>query len=327
MRIDRPGSILCFGEVMLRLGAASGVKLANAHGFAIHVGGAEANVGALLAQLGRRVEMITVLPQSPLGDRCEAELRGVGLGSPNIHRADGRMGLYFVEGASGVGRIVYDREGSAFAENSDAFDWPILATAAAWFHVSGINLALGGKPAEAALRAVQAMADAGVPVSFDVNHRASLWKDRSKADRECVAEMIGMADVLFASHRRLKQALNLDDADPTRAAFSAFSKIRVIGSTRRSMDRQRLSARVARCDEAYETEAASLGQIVDRIGSGDAFAGGVIDAILRGASAEECAKSGLAAAVMKHGIAGDRWIGTREELEAFDPFAPGDIRR
>jgi len=312
---------------MLRLGAPPGVRLVSAHNFAIHAGGSEANAGALLAQLGRQVEMITVLPRSPLGDHCEAELRRAGLGTANVRHSDGRMGLYFVEGAGGGGRIVYDRQSSAFADDADGFDWPTLARDASWLHVSGINLALGGKPAEAAMNAAAAMADDGVPISFDVNHRASLWEGRPQAELDRVREMMGMADVLFTSPRRLKRALDIDDADPTKAAFSAFPKLSMIASTRRSIEKQQLSARVFTRDAAFETGAAPLGQVVDRIGSGDAFAGAVIDAILCGASVEECAKIGLAAAVMKHGIAGDRWIGAREELESFDPFAPGDIRR
>ena len=327
MKIDRAGPILCFGEVMLRLSTATGARLSNAQDLAVHAGGSEANAGALLAQLGRPVEMITILPQSPLGDHCEAELRRARLGTANVCRADGRMGLYFVEGAAGNGCIVYDRAASAFAENADVFEWPALARSASWFHLSGINLALGGKPAQAALNAVQAMTDEGVPISFDVNHRASLWEERTAAELGRVKDLMGMADVLFASPRHLARALDLEDEDPMKAAFSAFPKVQVIARTKRSVEQQKLSARVSTRDDGFETDAAPLSQVVDRIGSGDAFAGAVIDAVLRGVSPKEIANSGLAAAVTKHGIAGDRWIGTREELEGFNPFAPGDIRR
>jgi len=327
MKIDRPGPILCFGEVMLRLSTAPGVRLSNAQQLAVNAGGSEANAGALLAQLGREVEMITALPESPLGDQCEAELRRVGLGVSHIRRGDARMGLYFVEGVTGNGRIVYDRAASAFAENVDGFDWPALARNASWFHVSGINLALGGKPAEAAMNAARAMAGAGVPISFDVNHRASLWEERPKAELDRVKDVMALADVLFTSSRHLRRALDLDDGDPTADAFSAFGKVKVIARTKRSTENRSLSARVSTRDESFETKPAQLGNVIDRIGSGDAFAGAVIDAILRGASPKECANVGLAAAVMKHGIAGDRWLGTRDELESFDPFAPGDIQR
>lgn len=237
------------------------------------------------------------------------------------------MGLYFVEGAAGSGRILYDRAASAFAEDADAFDWAALAREAAWFHVSGINLALGGMPAESAITAARTMADAGVPISFDVNHRASLWEERPKAELDRVKEVMALADVLFTSSRHLRRALDLPEGDATAAAFSAFGKLSVIARTKRSAENGQLSARVTTREESFQTEPAQLGKVIDRIGSGDAFAGAVIDAILSGASPKDCARAGLAAAVMKHGIAGDRWIGTREDLEAFDPFAPCDIRR
>lgn len=320
MNIDRPGPVLCFGEVMLRLATLPGMKLANASSFAVHVGGAEANVAALLAQVGRQVEMITVLPRSPLGDQCERGLRSVGIGTPKTLRVDGRLGLYFFEGGAAGGRVVYDREGSAFARNADAFDWPTLAKNAAWFHVSGINLALGDKVSDSALKAIDAMATAGVPVSFDVNHRASLWESRSASDIDRVKQAMSLADVLFASPQDIARTIG-NDGD----AFSTFEKLSVLASTERAAGS--LSARVQTREGSFATEAAPLGQVVDRIGSGDAFAGAVIDALLSGAAVQECAHVGLAAAVSKHAIAGDRWIGTRDDLEGMNPFASGDVRR
>src|SRR3954465_8776262 len=114
MNLDRSGPVLCFGEVLLRLSTAAGTRIANCSNFSAHVGGAEANVGALLAQLGAGVEMITVLPRSRLGDLCEAELRRVGVGTTHVVRSDGRLGLYFFEPGSSGGRVVYDREHTAF---------------------------------------------------------------------------------------------------------------------------------------------------------------------------------------------------------------------
>ena len=327
------GPVLCFGEVLLRLATPAGGRLANASSFAGHVGGSEANVGAILAQLGHDVEMVTALPSSGLGDLCEGELRRTGIRTGNVLRADGRLGLYFHEPVPGAGRIVYDRGHSVFAENADRFDWSVLASTARWFHVSGINLALGGKPAEATLAAAEAMLAAGVSISFDVNHRTSLWEGRSAEEVDRVETFIGMATLLFASPQDISRVLGKSFADDRReaskAAFDAFERLETIASTRRSNDGdgQRLSARVDQRASSHETEPAALGQAIDRIGSGDAFAGAVIDGLLRKLLPEECAKQGLAAAVMKHAIAGDRWIGSRAELQEFDPFDAGDVRR
>jgi 2-dehydro-3-deoxygluconokinase len=335
MNLDRSGPVLCFGEVLLRLSTPAGTRIANCSNFSAHVGGAEANVGALLAQLGVEVEMISALPRSSLGDFCEAELRRVGVRTGHVLRSDGRLGLYFLETASGGGRIVYDRENSAFAGNADQFDWVTLATHARWLHLSGINLALGDKAANSALAAAEAMRSAGVPVSFDVNHRASLWRGRPQADFDCVRELIGLADVLFAGHADISRVLGMDLQMGTRelgraaaeAAFAAFEGLQFVASTTRSVEGQTLSARADSRELGHETPAAPLGTVIDRIGSGDAFAGAVIDAILRRPCLEEIAQRGLAAAVLKHRLHGDRWIGTRAELETFDPFATGDVQR
>jgi 2-dehydro-3-deoxygluconokinase len=331
------GPILCFGEMLLRLSATPGTRLSNIAALSAHVAGAEANVAAMLAQLGHDMEMITVLPRSPLGDLCEAELRRSGCGVGRSIRADGRLGLYFLEHGQGRGRIVYDRGQSAFSEGADRFDWPALAAGARWLHVSGITLALGERAAESALNAVAAMRSAGATVSFDVNHRSALWDGRPGQDLEPLRQMIGSAEILFASVADLSRVLGTELPDDTaedrrraaQKAFAAFEGLRLVASTRRTSDedRQRLCARVDRRDGGHETDFAPLGTIVDRIGSGDAFAGAVIDCVLGDATLEAMARAALAAAVMKHGIAGDRWIGTRDDLDSFDPFAASDIRR
>jgi 2-dehydro-3-deoxygluconokinase len=337
MNLDHSGPVLCFGEVLLRLSTPAGTRIANCSNFSAHVGGAEANVGALLAQLGVAVEMISALPRSSLGDFCEAELRRVGVCTGHVLRSDGRLGLYFLETASGGGRIVYDREQSAFAGNADQFDWVTLATDARWLHLSGINLALGDKAANSALAAAEAMRSAGVPVSFDVNHRPSLWEARPGADFDRVRDLIGLADVLFAGPTDISRVLGIDLQTATsehrraaaEAAFAAFESLQLVAATTRSLDdgRATLSTRIDSRDLGEETAAAPLGTVIDRIGSGDAFAGAVIDGILRGAPLTAIAKGGLAAAVLKHRLKGDRWIGTRAELEALDPFITSDVQR
>ena len=333
MKDERSGPILCFGEVLLRLAAPPGGRLANATQFSAHVGGAEANVAVALAQLGHRVEMVTVVPQTGLGHLCEGELRRFGVGTSRSIRVDGRLGIYFLEpGAAGTARVTYDRAYSAFAEHAGAFDWVEFASTANWLHLSGINLALGEKTASAALAAAEAMRASGIPISFDVNHRASLWQGRSGELLDHVRSLMGMAHLLFASPHDISRVLQVGAEDPrvaAEAAFEAFQGLQFVASTRRSQegDCQTLSARIDSRESWHETEAAPLRHVIDRIGSGDAFAGAVIDGLKSGVSLERCARQGLAAAVIKHSIAGDRLIGTRADLETFDPFGPGDVLR
>lgn len=337
MNLELAGSAICFGEVLVRLSTEPGTRLSNAGALTVHVGGAEANVAALLAQVGHEAEIISALPNSALGDLCVADLRRHGIGTGELLRKDGRLGLYYYEPQGAGGRVIYDRGHSVFEREADAFDWPEIAARARWFHLSGINLALGETAASAALEAAKSMVEAGVPMSFDVNHRASLWDGRSKSEISRVREVAALADILFASAFDISRLLGTPPPEnaaasanePVRAAFNELGRLQWVASTRRIVeDRgQLLSCRVESRDERFETGPVPLGKIIDRIGSGDAFAGAVIHGILSGRTHQECAILGLAAAVMKHGIAGDRWVGTLEDLETFDPFVARDIQR
>lgn len=339
MDLNRTGPILCFGEVLLRLSSAPGVRLSMATQFQVHVGGAEANVGAALAALGRSVEMVTALPTRQLGDLCAAELRRAGLGVRFTARADGRLGTYFLEHGAGArpATIIYDRAGSVFSEVADGFDWPALASNAGWFHLSGINLPVSSQAAAGALAAVAAMRAAGVPISFDVNHRPSMWMGRPDA-AELESQVMAASDLLFASAGDICRALGRDIPDGTaqgrraaaQAAFDAFPGLHLIVSTRREIagdGAPTLTVRIDNRQAGHESDPAPIGVVIDRIGTGDAMAGAIIDAVLREASIHEMARVGVAAAILKHGIAGDRWVGSASELDAFHDSRQNDVLR
>jgi 2-dehydro-3-deoxygluconokinase len=328
--------IICFGEVLLRLNALPGTRLSQARDFEVHVGGAEANVAAALAALGHPTEVATVLPSSALGDLCISELRRAGVGVRYGVRSEGRLGSYFIEHGSGPrpAAIVYDRAGSVFAAQADRFDWADLASRASWFHLSGINLPLSAATAAGAVAAVEAMTHAGVPISFDVNHRASLWGQRLTEAATLERRMMESAQVLFASSgdlsRALQRKLPSEPDGVAEVAFEALPKLRFLISTKRetSLDyHQTLAMRVDSREGSHQTDAIPVGPVVDRIGSGDALAGAALDAILRDEKVDRIAAAGIAAGVLKIGIAGDRWVGTREELEAFHSNRGGDVRR
>jgi 2-dehydro-3-deoxygluconokinase len=152
-----------------------------------------------------------------------------------------------------------------------------------------------------------------IPVSFDVNHRASLWKGRDEDAAAMERSMMKAADVLFASTADLTRALGHEltggSRDAAEAAFKAFPRLRFLVSTRReatAANDQTFSVRVDSRGDAFETDLASVGPPLDRIGSGDAVAGAALDAIIRGASIREIARNALAAGLLKIGIAGDR---------------------
>ena len=166
--------IVCFGEVLLRLAAPRGELLRETRELRVYVGGAEANVAIALAHLGHASALITVLPEDALGALCASELRRHGVDSSGVCTVPGRMGLYFLERGAGhrPGRVLYDREHSAFSQAMpDGVAWAAALQGAAWLHVSGITAALGVEAARALIAGVEAARERGIRVSFDCNYR------------------------------------------------------------------------------------------------------------------------------------------------------------
>lgn len=333
-------TVVCFGEMLLRLSSECGVPLAQAGSLAANVGGAEANVASALASLGTPSRMVTALPDNPLGMKARAALGAAGVDTRFVRIGTGRMGLYFFEPPAGPrgGCVTYDRAGSTFAEALPGmFDFAGAFDDAALLHVSGITPALGPKGCALADTALAAAAKAGVPVSFDGNFRANLWAAWESDPRARLLPLVERAEVLFGNHRDISLLLGRtfsgDGPDRRReaaeAAFIAFPKLQTIASTSRHVadgGRHLLAARVDMREGGWQTEELAVTGIVDRIGSGDAFAAGVLHRLLAGRGAREAAEAGLALAALKHGIAGDMTLLDERELDAFEPGGT-DVRR
>lgn len=314
-------SILCFGEVLLRLSPPGRDMLLQRPRFDVHVGGAEANVAVALARLGRASAMLGVLPPNALGEAALGELRRHGVDAAAVARRDGRMGLYFYTAGAldRPGEVLYDRADSAFARHAaEAFDWPAVLRGRARLHLSGVTPALGEAPARAALDAARAARAAGVAVSFDGNYRGSLWAARAGEAPRVLRELMQEADVLFADHRDLQIVLGRDFeavapgerfAAAARAAFAAFPRLQRFTATQRmqhSVDHHDLGASLATREGAVHVlPPAPLSPIVDRIGTGDAFAAGVLHGLHAGWDDERSLRFGLAAARLKHSVPGD----------------------
>lgn len=334
------GPIVCFGEMLLRLATRPGERLADASALSVVVGGAEANVAVALAALDHKTRMVTVLPGGPLGDRARDALAGAGVDTSGIARAPGRMGLYFLESGASLrpAAITYDRAGSAFAlADLAAFDFAALLAGARLLHLSGITAALGPNGLALSRAAVAAARAAGVPVTFDPNYRESLWAAWDSDPRAALAELVGAADLLFASHRDIGLLLGQDlpgDTPAARraasdAALAAFPNLSAIACTSRETlgpSHHRLAARVDSRAGHHQTGPLDIPEIVDRIGTGDAFAAGVIHAWLTGGDPRAMAETGLRLAALKHGLSGDFCRVGRAELAAFTGLA-GDVRR
>lgn len=334
------GRVVCFGEMLLRLSPPGARMMVQAQSLDMVVGGAEANVAAALASLGHEARMVTLLPDNPLGDRAKAELGAAGVDTRFVARGSGRMGLYFMEPGAGLrpSSITYDRAGSAFAlADADAFDLAGALGGAQLLHMSGITPALGPKGVALARAAIATAQGAAVPICLDGNYRAQLWESWDSNPREVLTELVCAATVLIGNHRDISLLLGKtfsgDGAERRReaveAAFAAFPKLELVASTARhvvSSDHHRLAARVDTRGSKHQTAEIDVTGIVDRIGTGDAFAAGVLHAYLQGADAQAMAESGLALAALKHSLPGDFCLIRPGELAAFSAQG-GDVRR
>ncbi len=337
--------VLCFGELLLRLGAPGNERLLQSPRFDVNVGGAEANVAVSLACFGHRVEFAGAVADNALGAAARAALRAFGVGTGALRVEQGRMGLYFLATGSGLraSSVTYDRAESAFAIADPAgYDWPARVAGIDLLHVSGITPAVSAGAATAALAATRAARAAGALVSFDANFRPQLWAARDASPAPTLHALFAEADVAFADHRDMAVVLgateHAEEADPAarivaaaRRAFAAFPNLRWMAATVREThgadDNSLAAVLVARRGEVHLAPARRLSGIVDRIGAGDAFAAGVLHGLLRGQADGEALSFGHAAACLKHTLPGDFSTFDGAMVEAAMRGDAPDVRR
>jgi 2-dehydro-3-deoxygluconokinase len=341
MTIDdiAPGRVVCFGEILLRLSAVQHGALLQHPALDAHFGGAEANVAIALARMGTPAAMLSALPEGPLGDAAIEQLRRYAVHVSAIRRMPGRLGLYYF--VPGIGHrastVHYDRQFSTFAQwMPGQIDWNAALEGAAWLHMSGITPALGPDSAALALEAARTARAAGVRLSFDGNHRATLWDSWPSDPREVLRTLVGEADLLFGNHRDaallLGRPFDGETADARRAAaealFGEFPNLQWIASTVRDVidaDTNVLAGRLDGRVRGWETEPVAIGRIVDRIGTGDAFAAGILHGVTT-AEPQHALQTALALAVLKHYVPGDASTATPADVDAF-LSGQRDVRR
>lgn len=312
--------IACYGEILLRIAPAHSELLLQSRTLVGHIGGAEANVAVALAQWGHSASVVSVLPDNALGHAAAGELRRYGVNTNAVQFRPGRMGLYFLTVGAGhrPSEVLYDRESSTFAlAPPELIDWNAVLSEVSWLHLSGITPAVGPQAAESALRAARAARTLGVSVSFDCNYRAKLWERWRGDARPILRELVDQADLLFAEQRDIGLILGRSfDKIPVAEQFQAagtlaletFSRLKRIAATvrvQRSVDDHDLSAVLLSRDGLRTTRAYSIGRIIDRIGSGDAFAAGILHGVRTQMDDQNSVDFGLASACLKHSIPGD----------------------
>lgn len=318
-------SVVTFGEVMLRLATPDGTRFADARLLEATFGGGEANVAASLAGFGVPARFVTRVPANDLGMGALRFLRSLGVDTSGVAVEAGRLGVYYLEpgAAQRPSRVVYDRADSCIARaGASAYDWASLLDGARWFHTTGITPAVSAAAAEATLAAVQAARAAGVTVSVDLNYRAKLWSWGAAAG-EVMAGIVAEADVLVGNEEDAEKVFGITApgsavtegrvdsagyAAVARQLAGRFPRLRTIAFTQRgsiSASENTWSGVIWTPDEFHVARSYRIAPIVDRVGAGDAFAAGLIYALLDGRSPQVALEFAVAASCLKHSIRGD----------------------
>jgi 2-dehydro-3-deoxygluconokinase len=318
-------SVVTFGEVMLRLAAPEGTRLAAARVLDATFGGGEANVAASLAGFGVHARFVTRVPGNDLGDGVIRFLRSLGVDTSGVAVEAGRLGVYYLEpgAAQRASRVVYDRADSCIAKaGANAYDWASLLDGVGWLHTTGITPALSANAAEATLAAVRAARAAGATVSVDLNYRAKLWSWGAAAG-EVMAGIVAEADVLIGNEEDADKVFGIrapgssvaeGRVDPAGYASVAaelagrFPRLQTIAFTQRgsiSASENTWSGVLWTPDAFHVAKSYRIAPIVDRVGAGDAFAAGLIYALLDGRSLQPALEFAVAASCLKHSIRGD----------------------
>ncbi len=318
--------IVTFGEIMLRLATPGQQRFTQARTFEAVYGGGEANVAASLANFGEDVEFITRLPKNELGDACLMNLRSYGIRTDHCIRGGERIGIYFLEtgAAQRSSKVIYDRANSSLATiQTGMIDWHTVFEGADWFHWTGITPAVSSSAAQACREAIVTARELGITVSCDLNFRAKLWKWGSPAGT-VMSDLVGMCDVALGNEEDADKVFGIcaPEADVTGGKVSAdqyrfvcqalaekLPTLKIIAITLRgslSASHNTWSGVLWQSGEFYAAPTYDILPIVDRVGGGDAFMGGLIYGLRKyPQDAQKALNFAAAAACLKHSIPGD----------------------
>ena len=325
--------VMTFGEIMLRLTPEGYLRFVQADKYEATFGGGEANVAVSLANYGMDASFVTKLPSHEIGQCAINELRRYGVDTSKIVRGGPRVGIYYAEkGASQrPSKVIYDRAGSsiALAQPSD-FNWDEIFEGADWFHFTGITPALGGNLPEICLEACKAAHERGITVSCDLNYRKKLWT-REQA-RECMSKLVPYVDVCISNEEDAKDVFGIE-AENTDIDSGKLNHVGYISVARQLSERFgckyvaiTLRSSISANDNDWAGMLYTDGKahfskqyhmhIVDRVGGGDSFGGGLIYSLLSGYDPQKAIDFAVAASCLKHTIEHDFNLCSVAEVES-----------
>tara|TARA_B100001109_G_scaffold255789_1_gene260861 strand:+ start:4353 stop:5393 length:1041 start_codon:yes stop_codon:yes gene_type:complete len=330
--------VVTFGEIMLRLSPPGFLRFSQTNSFDVVYGGGESNVAVSLANYGVPVSFVSRLPNNDIGQCALMEMRKRGVDTNHIVWGGDRLGIYFLEtGAVSRGsKVVYDRAHSAIAEiETGMVDWDGVFEGADWFHWTGITPAISQGAADVCLEAVKAASERGITISTDLNYRSKLWK--YGGDREAImTELTSYCDIILGNEEDAEKHFGIkpEGLDITmqghevkaeaflsvcQQMLKKFPKAKKVITTLRgsiSASHNTWAGVLYDGNKMYESAQYQITDIVDRVGGGDSFMGGLIYGLLKYPEDDQNALDfAVAASCLKHTIKGDANLVTIEEVE------------
>ncbi|HLP74192.1 MAG TPA: sugar kinase [Bacteroidales bacterium] len=328
--------VVTFGEIMLRLATPDHQRFTQVNSFCVSFGGGEANVAVSLANFGIPVEYVTRLPKNDLGESVLMDLRKHNVGVKHIARGGDRLGIYFLEtgSVSRPSKVIYDRADSAIAEiRPGMINWDDVFYGAAWFHWTGITPAISSGAAAVCLEAINAAKEKGLTVSTDLNFRKNLWK-WGKTAGEVMPELVSKCDVILGNEEDAEKVFGIKAegsdisgghvsaasyrsvCEKLMQKFPAAKKVIITLRGSISADHNTWSGVLFDGGKLLEAPVYQITHIVDRVGGGDSFMGGLIYGLLSyNGDDQKALNFAVAASCLKHTIPGDFNLVSVAEVE------------
>lgn len=337
--------IITLGEIMLRLSTPGNTRFVQSDSFGVVYGGGEANVAVSLANYGHDAYFVSKLPTHEIGQSAVNALRKYGVHTDYILRGGDRVGIYYLETGASMrpSKVIYDRADSAIAKaTADEFDFDAIMAGADWFHFSGITPALSAEAAKLTEAACKAAKKHGVKVSCDLNYRKKLWTPEQA--QAVMKQLMQYVDVCIGNEEDAKLCLgfepkaNVEQGETNASGYYEIFKqmkeefgFEIVCSTLResySATYNGWKALIYDGKEFYESKRYEINPIIDRVGGGDSFSGGLIHGLLTKDTMGEALEFAVAASALKHTINGDFNLVSTEEVEALaNGDASGRVQR
>ena len=330
--------VITFGEVLMRLSPPGYSKFSQATSFELVYGGGEANVAISCAYLGMKAAHVTRFPDNALGKAATQFLRKHWLSTEHVFYGGNMMGKYFLEKGAvhRSSEVIYEREGSSFSQIEPSMvDWEHILKDADWFHWTGITPAISEGAAMCCLAAIKTANRMGIPVSGDINSRDNMWT-YGKTMQEVTPELVQNCDIVITSTKGIREMFGLGQPGDkfrtsAKALMEAFPKIKkVVGKNRKSLSasHQQIQGKVWNGQEYIKTKMLDITHVIDRVGTGDAFASGLIYGLLHYDNDVEALNFASAACALKHTVPGDvNMVSLENVISLMEGDTSGSIKR